>query len=68
MASTKSPKKTTTGERTRKGTTSRSTSILRNSLLLLLPIVALVAALARGLESQTGEVPDWTPPAADAGH
>ncbi len=55
-------------ERRRKGTTTRRASTLRAALLLLIPLVALVAAFARGLEARHGAVPDWTPAADSGGH
>lgn len=48
--------------RSRKGTTSRQRERLKGALLLLIiPALILVAALARGVEEHHGEVPDWRP-------
>ena len=65
-----SSKTATNGQerRRRKGTTTRRASTLRAALLLLIPLVALVAAFARGLEARHGAVPDWTPSADSVGH
>ena len=52
-------------KRSRKGTTSRSSSTLKASVLLIIPLVILIAALARGVEAYDGEVPDWRPTATD---
>jgi hypothetical protein len=71
MAKTNAAK---TRDRTRhpyKGTTSRPRERLKGALLLLvIPALILVAALARGVEEYHGEVPDWrpAPPAAESAH
>ena len=50
-----------------KGTTSRQRERLKGALLLLIiPLALLVAALARGVQSHEGEVPDWRPAPAGA--
>jgi hypothetical protein len=54
--------------RIRKGTTTRQGSTLRAALLLLIPLVALIAAFARGLEARHGRVPDWAPTAGSPAH
>jgi hypothetical protein len=57
-------------KRSLKGTTSRRQSALRNAALLLIPLIILIAAAARGLPSSDhGEVPDWQPSGSTAaGH
>jgi hypothetical protein len=65
MASSKTATNTKALDRNRKGTTTRRGSTLRAALLLLIPIIALVTALARGVEERRGPVPDWRPAPVD---
>ena len=64
MANTKTNPQTDTVKRTRKGTTTRQRERLKGALLLLIPLVALIAALTRHVEPHSGEIPDWQPPPA----